>query len=359
MPIPILDTFQQILDDLSIPIRPRNLAHIPISLLVLTCERILRQRIDPDPARSSFGDEISVVKCLLGVLVHELSIDLSSVNPARAVEGREGEMGVIVMAVICLAKRRGMKVYLGGGAGVESGEGGEGEDARMGLDSDESVDSILALDQETEEELDYRSQEGYTVHGNSHLVKAHRHTYPSVSDVHHGERRRLPSPLVPDISYIPSQPRNTHDRGASSSPIEELYSDSGTLVSPSSDVFLSRKDSRRTDSLLFSRTEPIANGHLRDRSIDFGETDDRSVHSETSHSHMSMTGFGNVSTAPSTYSTDRHEPYNPRKDLPGGRYPLDGWGADNRSATTSSSASSQRAKTAIQDMLEEFGLDLG
>ena len=356
MPIPILDTFQQILDDLSIPIRPRTLAHIPISLLVLTCERILRQRIDPDPAGSSFGAEISVVKCLLGVLVHELSIDLSSVNPARVVEGREGEMGVIVMAMICLAKRRGMKVYLVG-AGVKSGKGGEGEDGRMGLDSDESVDSILALDQEMEEELDYRSQEGYTVHGNLHLVKAHRHTYPSVSEVHHGERRRLPSPLVPDISYNSSQPRNTHDRGASSSTIEELYSDSGTLVSPSSDVFLSRKNSKWTDSLLFSRTEPVANEHFRDRSIDFGETDDRSVHSETSH--MPMTGFGNVSAAPSTYSTDRHEAHIARKDLPGGRYPLDGSRSDNRSATTSSSASSQRAKTAIQDMLEEFGLDLG
>jgi hypothetical protein len=358
MPIPILDTFQQILDDLSIPIRPRTLAHIPIPLLVLTCERILRQRIDPDPAGSSFGDEISVVKCLLGVLVHELSIDLSSVNPARVVEGREGEMGVIVMAVICLAKRRGMKVRLGVGLGVEIGDRGGGEEvARMGLDSDESVDSILALDQEVDEELDYRSQEGYTVQGRPYLVKEHQHAYPSISEIRHGERRRLPSPLVPDISYNPSKPRNIRERSASSNPVEELHSDSGTLVSPSSDVFLSGRDSRWTDSLLFKRTEPIANGQLRDRSIDFGENDDGSVQLITSRVPMAV--FDNGDTAPSTFLTDGHGSYVPRKDLLGDHYPLARSRFDDRSTTTSSSASIQGAKTVIQDMLEEFGLDLG
>ena len=51
------------------------------------------------------------MKCILGVLADDLlGMDLTLVNPRKVVEGKEREMEVVIMALIVVAKRKGIDV---------------------------------------------------------------------------------------------------------------------------------------------------------------------------------------------------------------------------------------------------------
>jgi hypothetical protein len=51
------------------------------------------------------------MKCILGVLADDLlGMDLTSVNPRKVVEGKEREMEVVIMALVVVAKRKGIDV---------------------------------------------------------------------------------------------------------------------------------------------------------------------------------------------------------------------------------------------------------
>ena len=51
------------------------------------------------------------MKCILGVLADDLlGMDLTLVNPRKVVEGKEREMEVVIMALVVVAKRKGIDV---------------------------------------------------------------------------------------------------------------------------------------------------------------------------------------------------------------------------------------------------------
>lgn len=55
-----------------------------------------------------------LVKCLLGVMADdELGMDLSAVDPGRVVRGEEDVMGVVIMGLAVIAKRRGIDLTRG------------------------------------------------------------------------------------------------------------------------------------------------------------------------------------------------------------------------------------------------------
>ena len=136
MPTAPLPLFQALLAALNIPLTPPSIPAIPPSLLLLTLERILGTRV-PLPAHlrtcASQEDELELVKCLMGVMADdELGMDLTAVDPARVVRGYTDEMCVMIMALVVIAKRRGVVVYRPADDGdatfdsVRSGSGSEG-----------------------------------------------------------------------------------------------------------------------------------------------------------------------------------------------------------------------------------------
>lgn len=124
MPSDPLQLFRALLQTLAIPLTPPSIPSIPPSLLLLTLERILGERITLTPDIRSCRtrtDELALVKCLLGIMADdELGMDLTAVDPTRVVEGRSEEMGVIIMGMVVIAKRRGWEVRPGAGRGDES-----------------------------------------------------------------------------------------------------------------------------------------------------------------------------------------------------------------------------------------------
>lgn len=148
MPTPPLPLFHQLLTALHIPINPPSLAAIPPSLLLLTLETILNTRLPlPHSTRlcQTSGDELVVIKCVLGVLADDiLGMDLSVVDPVNVVRGKEHEMAVMIMALVVAARRRGVHITL-----PPPAKGDRRGDSRLGV---EKVSSWLDDDEEDWEE---------------------------------------------------------------------------------------------------------------------------------------------------------------------------------------------------------------
>ncbi|WWD07844.1 hypothetical protein V865_005950 [Kwoniella europaea PYCC6329] len=125
MPSDTLQLLQNLLLSLNIPINPPSLSSIPPTLILLTLESILQQKLDiPEELRrcNKVEDEIGLIKCLLGILADDLlNIDLSLIDPLKVLQGREREMEVVVMAVIVVAKRNGIVVTTSRGRRIGDG----------------------------------------------------------------------------------------------------------------------------------------------------------------------------------------------------------------------------------------------
>jgi len=112
MPTQALPLLHQLLQNLHIPIYPPTLSSISPSLLLLTLESLLAYRlplVKNIRLCSTKEDEVSVMKCILGVLADDvLGMDLTLVDPRRVVEGEERELEVVIMAFVVVAKRKGI-----------------------------------------------------------------------------------------------------------------------------------------------------------------------------------------------------------------------------------------------------------
>jgi hypothetical protein len=112
MPTPVLPLLHQLLRLLHIPIFPPNLSSVSPSLLLILLESLLGHRLDLSPGLRTCETteaEISVIKCILGVLADDLlAMDLTLVDPRKIVAGAERELEVVVMAYAVVAKRKGL-----------------------------------------------------------------------------------------------------------------------------------------------------------------------------------------------------------------------------------------------------------
>jgi hypothetical protein len=112
MPTPALPLLHQLLQTLHIPIHPPTLSSISPSLLLIILESLLQYRLDlPHSIRlcATTEDEVSVIKCILGVLADDLlAMDLTLVDPRRVVSGQDRELEVMIMAFAVVAKRKGL-----------------------------------------------------------------------------------------------------------------------------------------------------------------------------------------------------------------------------------------------------------
>jgi hypothetical protein len=112
MPTPVLPLLHQLLRLLHIPIFPPNLSSVSPSLLLILLESLLGHRLDLTPGLRTCETteaEISVIKCILGVLADDLlAMDLTLVDPRKIVAGAERELEVVVMAYAVVAKRKGL-----------------------------------------------------------------------------------------------------------------------------------------------------------------------------------------------------------------------------------------------------------
>ncbi|RXK37415.1 hypothetical protein M231_05315 [Tremella mesenterica] len=155
-PLPLLHALLRALD---IPVYPRTLSSTSPSLLLLILETLLDTRLAlPDESREckTRQDEITIVKCILGVLADDvLGIDLTIINPIRVVQGSESELAVVVMAFAVLAKRSGLILHI----------------------------KDRSREEEETEELDWSAELG---------------TMPTTSS--------LPEPISPDTSFSPLLP---------------------------------------------------------------------------------------------------------------------------------------------------------
>ena len=114
MPTPILPLLHALLNSLDISIVPSSLASTSPSLLLLVLEKILGSRL-PLPTRLRIctpEHEVDVVKCILGVLDEELGKDLTIVDPRQVVLGGQEDLGVVIMALTVLARRKGIDVVI-------------------------------------------------------------------------------------------------------------------------------------------------------------------------------------------------------------------------------------------------------
>jgi hypothetical protein len=114
MPTLALSLLHQLLRDLNIPVLPPRLSATSPSLLLLLLETLLDTTLElPNDVRrcATLDDEISVVKCILGVLADDvLAMDLTIIEPIRVVQGQETEIAVIIMGFAVVAKRRGIEL---------------------------------------------------------------------------------------------------------------------------------------------------------------------------------------------------------------------------------------------------------
>lgn len=116
MPTPSLPLLHQLLHHLGIPVLPPSLSSTSPSLLLVILEALVDTKLPLPPSTrlsSTQDDEVSVVKCILGVLAHDiLAMDLTLVDPVRVVQGSDLEIAVLVMALAVLAKRQGIELSL-------------------------------------------------------------------------------------------------------------------------------------------------------------------------------------------------------------------------------------------------------
>ena len=134
MPTPPLPLLHALLDALDIPIHPSTLSSTSPSLLLLTLETILQTKLSisvtlrdcsssearPHSSRRwtateegrTDSKELELVKCTLGVLSEQLGKDLTVVNPLRVVSGFEEELGVMIMGLTVLARRKGVHIAI-------------------------------------------------------------------------------------------------------------------------------------------------------------------------------------------------------------------------------------------------------
>ncbi|WVQ84111.1 hypothetical protein IAT38_006256 [Cryptococcus sp. DSM 104549] len=129
MRTPVLPLLHQLLRALHIPVLPPSLAATPPSLLLLILETILASRLPlPHPIRlcNTPDDELAVIKCVLGVLADDiLGMDLSVVNPKKVVQGHYHEMALVVMALVLVARKKGISVRVPTPEGEEAAESDE------------------------------------------------------------------------------------------------------------------------------------------------------------------------------------------------------------------------------------------
>ena len=113
-PTPSLPLLHALLRALKIPILPSTLSATSPSLLLILLETLLANRLPlPQSIRSCStpSDEIAVIKCILGVLAHDiLGMDLVVIDPVQVVSGATQELEVVVMALAVVAKRSGLDV---------------------------------------------------------------------------------------------------------------------------------------------------------------------------------------------------------------------------------------------------------
>ncbi|RSH83883.1 hypothetical protein EHS25_005498 [Saitozyma podzolica] len=116
MPTPSLPLLHQLLHHLGIPVLPPSLSSTSPSLLLVILEALVDTKLPLPPSTRlcpTQDDEVSVVKCILGVLADDiLAMDLTLVDPVRVVQGSELEIAVLVMALAVLAKRQGIGLSL-------------------------------------------------------------------------------------------------------------------------------------------------------------------------------------------------------------------------------------------------------
>ncbi|WWC87056.1 uncharacterized protein L201_001941 [Kwoniella dendrophila CBS 6074] len=307
MPSNTLQLFQQLLSVLKIPIKPPSLTSIPPSLLLLTLEIILGEKLNYIPIefrsyKNEF-DELNLVKCLLGIIGDDLlSIDLSLIDPLKLVkvnhcyltssssstttstsinEDGTKEMEVVIMSLIVIAKKRGIK-----------------------LDTSKKTD------------------QGY---------------FNEIYDNEYNEEELLPLPLKPDISIT--------------SPI----SSSSTQV-PSIDVFgLKIADdeeiNERYVGIYQNQTieEPINSDQIQEQQ-DYYESDISRISDE----------FDPYYT-PTPIPDDPFKSCNIKKNMRNEGLYADHLKPQSNSMSTlrSNSSTSTSGKTVLQCMLEEFGLNPG
>lgn len=114
MATPPLSVLQALLEALGLPINPSTLSSTSPTLLLLLLEKITHRQQIPLSLRrpSTLDDEISLVKCVVGVLATSLSMDLSAVDPSRIVAGSEADIAVVVMALAVAARRRDIHLVI-------------------------------------------------------------------------------------------------------------------------------------------------------------------------------------------------------------------------------------------------------
>jgi hypothetical protein len=116
MPTPSLPLLHQLLHNLGIPVLPPSLSSTSPSLLLVILEALVDTKLPLSRSTRlccTQDDEVSVVKCILGVLADDiLAMDLTLVDPVRVVQGSELEIAVLVMALAVLAKRQGIELSL-------------------------------------------------------------------------------------------------------------------------------------------------------------------------------------------------------------------------------------------------------
>jgi hypothetical protein len=142
LPLPLL---HQLLRILHIPIFPPTLSSVSPSLLLLILESLLGHRLDlPRNLRlcETTNAEISVIKCILGVLADDLlGMDLTLVDPLKVVAGEARELEVVIMAYAVVAKRKGLVLTV-----PTEGEGEEEEVFDWSLDLEEEESSTRLQD---------------------------------------------------------------------------------------------------------------------------------------------------------------------------------------------------------------------
>lgn len=117
MPTPPLPLLHQLLRVLHIPVFPPTLTSISPSLLLIILETLIGQPLPLSREMrlcSTPDAELSVIKCLLGVLADDLlgMEALTLVDPRAVLEGRERELEVVIMAFAVVARRLGLNLRL-------------------------------------------------------------------------------------------------------------------------------------------------------------------------------------------------------------------------------------------------------
>ena len=315
MPTPTLPLLHSLLDTLSIPIHPPSLSSTTPSLLLLILETLLSSRL---PLHSSIrqcsspNDEIAVVKCLLGVLGDdELGMDLTVVDPLRVVYGYPDELGVVIMALVVIAKRRGVKVDIPK----------HSTSWEWATDSAETTETFVDDTLSTDDEWD-----------------------------------RLAKPLEPDYSL-------SFSSDVSTSPLDVFAPGKG-VGRPGSSLLFDRERVNKVWDGIGDSGGMLAEGKSDGVGV-VAPTGDTALFQADRHVTPLAWREGNnlIHTAkPGTFYKEENwlEGSMGKSWTNGQRHDMatyrDGWSHSNDTTGTMGSSSSRGNKTVLQDMLEEFGL---